>query len=164
MLKLHAFHLDLRPSATSGERFHWFSSSGWVMWNLHISALLLGTTVCLYEGHPSFPEPDTLWRYADAVGATFLGAGAAYWASCMKAGVEPRRHADVSRLRALGSTGSPLAPEAYAWGAAQVGEHVWWCVISGGTDIASAFLGGTPELPTVAGVMRSQSPWRQTPG
>ena len=156
MLKLHAFHLDLRPSATSGERFHWFSSSGWVMWNLHISALLLGTTVCLYEGHPSFPEPDTLWRYADAVGATFLGAGAAYWASCMKAGVEPRRHADVSRLRALGSTGSPLAPEAYAWGAAQVGEHVWWCVISGGTDIASAFLGGTPELPTVAGVMQAR--------
>ena len=156
MLKLHAFHLDLRPSAATGERFHWFSSSGWVMWNLHVSALLLGTTVCLYEGHPSFPEPDTLWRYADAVGATFLGAGAAYWASCMKAGVEPRRHADVSRLRALGSTGSPLAPEAYAWGTAQLGEHVWWAVISGGTDIASAFLGGTPELPTVPGEMQAR--------
>ena len=156
MLKLHAFHLDLRPSAASGERFHWFSSSGWVMWNLHVSALLLGTTVCLYDGHPSFPEPDTLWRYADAVGATFLGAGAAYWAACLKAGVEPRRNADVSRLRALGSTGSPLAPEAYAWGSAQVGDQVWWAVISGGTDIASAFLGGTPELLTVPGEMQAR--------
>jgi acetoacetyl-CoA synthetase len=156
MLKLHAFHLDLRPSATNGERFHWYTSSGWVMWNLHLSALLLGTTVCLYDGHPSFPEPDTLWRYAAAVGATFLGAGAAYYASCIKAGVEPRRHANVARLRALGSTGSPLAPEAYAWGTEQVGEHVWWAVISGGTDIASAFLGGTPELPTVPGEMQAR--------
>jgi len=156
MLKLHAFHLDLRPSATSGERFHWYTSSGWVMWNLHLSALLLGTTVCLYDGHPSFPEPDTLWRYADAVGATFFGAGAAYYASCLKAGVEPRRHANVARLRALGSTGSPLVPEAYAWGTAQVGEHVWWAVISGGTDIASAFLAGTPELPTVPGEMQAR--------
>jgi len=74
----------------------------------------------------------------------------------MKAGIEPRRHADVSRLRALGSTGSPLAPEAYAWGTAQVGAQMWWAVISGGTDIASAFLGGTPELPTEAGVMQAR--------
>ena len=102
MLKLHAFHLDLRPSAASGERFHWFSSSGWVMWNLHISALLLGTTVCLYEGHPSFPEPDTLWRYADAVGATFLGAGAAYWAVLhegRRRAAPPRRRLAPARAR-----------------------------------------------------------------
>ena len=156
MLKLHRFHLDLRPSAGTGERFHWYSSTGWVMWNLQISALLLGTTVCLYDGHPSFPEPDTLWRYADQVRATFLGAGAAYYTACMKAGVQPRRAADVSRLRALGSTGSPLPPEAYLWGQREVREDVWWAVISGGTDIASAFLGGTPELPTVPGEMQAR--------
>jgi len=158
MLKLHAFHLDLRPSAASGERFHWFSSSGWVMWNLHISALLLGTTVCLYEGHPSFPEPDTLWRYADAVGATFLGAGAAYWASCMKAGVEPRRHADVSRLRALGSTGSPLAIESYRWLREHVpsvdGKPVWLTSVSGGTDFAGGFIAGLRTLPVIDGEMQ----------
>ena len=156
MLKVHAFHLNVRPSATSDERFHWYSGSGWVMWNLNVSALLLGTTTCIYDGHPSWPDPDTLWRYAEQVGATFVGAGAAYYTACMKAGVEPRRSVDVSRLRALGSTGSPLPPEAYEWGRSAVRDDIWWAVISGGTDIASAFLGGTPELPTVPGEMQAR--------
>jgi acetoacetyl-CoA synthetase len=156
MLKLHRFHLNLSPSAGSDERFHWYSSSGWVMWNLQVSALLLGTTVCLYDGHPSYPEPDTLWRYAEQVRATFIGAGAAYYTACMKAGVNPSRSIDTQRLRALGSTGSPLPPEAYRWGFDQVRSDVWWAVISGGTDIASAFLGGSPELPTVAGEMQAR--------
>ncbi len=156
MLKLLCFHLNLGPSAQTGDRFHWYSSSGWVMWNLQVSALLLGTTVCLYDGHPSFPESDTLWRYAGQVRATFLGAGAAFYTACMKAGVEPRRSGDLSQLRALGSTGSPLPPEAYRWGQQQVRQDIWWAVISGGTDIASAFLGGTPELPTVPGEMQAR--------
>jgi acetoacetyl-CoA synthetase len=156
MLKLHRFHLDLQPSAGSDERFHWYSSSGWVMWNLAISALLLGTTVCLYDGHPSFPRTDELWRFAEGVRATFLGAGAAFYTACMKAGVQPSRSVDVSHLRALGSTGSPLPPEAYGWGTQQVREGIWWAVISGGTDLASAFLGGTPELPTVPGEMQAR--------
>ena len=156
MLKLHRFHLNLSSSTTSDERFHWYSSSGWVMWNLQISALLLGTTVCLYDGHPSFPEPDTLWKYAHQLGVTFFGAGAAYYTACMKAGVEPRRTMDLGRIRALGSTGSPLPPEAYEWGLESVRADIWWAVISGGTDIASAFLGGTPELPTVPGEMQAR--------
>jgi acetoacetyl-CoA synthetase len=156
MLKLHRFHLNLGPSAQTGDRFHWYSSSGWVMWNLQISALLLGTTVCLYDGHPSYPHPDTLWRYAGEVRATFLGAGAAFYAACMKAGVEPGQALDVSRLRALGSTGSPLPPEAYMWGRQQLRDDIWWAVISGGTDIASAFLGGSPELATVPGEMQAR--------
>src|SRR6185369_213168 len=156
MLKLHSFHLNLQPSAASNERFHWYSSSGWVMWNLQVSALLLGTTVCMYDGHPSLPQPDTLWRFADQVGVTFLGAGAAYYAACMKADVQPRTTVDVSRLRALGSTGSPLSPEAYTWGWEQVGADIWWAVIAGGTDLSSAFIGGTPELPTVPGQMQAR--------
>jgi acetoacetyl-CoA synthetase len=156
MLKLHAFHLNLRPSATSDERFHWYSSAGWVMWNLHLSALLLGTTVCVYDGHPSWPDADTLWRFAEQSRATFVGAGAAYYTACMKAGVEPRRAVDVARLRALGSTGSPLPPEAYEWGWRAVRQDIWWAVIAGGTDLASAFLGGTPELPTVPGEMQAR--------
>lgn len=161
MLKLHAFHLDLQPSTSrlraDPERFHWYSSSGWVMWNLQVCALLLGTTVCLYDGHPSFPEKDTLWRFAGDAGLTFMGAGAAYWTACMKSGVDARRWVDGRRLRSLGSTGSPLPPDAYEWGWSQLGRPMWWAVISGGTDIASAFLGGTPELPTVPGEMQARA-------
>lgn len=156
MLKLHAFHLNLGPSAVTGDRFHWFTSSGWVMWNLQISALLLGTTVCLYDGHSAFPTPDMLWRYASDVGATFLGAGAAFYVGCMKSGIRPRESVELPTLRALGSTGSPLPPEAYEWGFDAVKSDIWWAVISGGTDLASAFLGGTPELPTVSGEMQAR--------
>jgi acetoacetyl-CoA synthetase len=155
-LKLHAFHLDLGPSAATGDRFLWYSSSGWIMWNLQISALLLGTTICLYDGHPSFPAPDTLWRFVDDTGVTFLGAGAAYYTSCMKAGVKPREAIDTSRLKALGSTGSPLPVDAYRWSYENVRGDIWWGVICGGTDLASAFLGGTPELPTVPGEMQGR--------
>lgn len=156
MLKLHAFHLDLSPSADSQERFHWYSSSGWVMWNLAVSALLLGTTVCIYDGHPSFPRADSLWQFAEETKVTFLGAGAAYYMGCMKAGVVPRDGHYLSRLRALGSTGSPLPPQVYVWGTTAVNPDIWWAVISGGTDLASAFLGGTPELPTVPGEMQAR--------
>ena len=162
MLKTQRFHLDLHASTealapgTPPERFHWYSSTGWVMWNLQVSALLGGTTACLYDGHPSFPEPDTLWRFAEATGATFLGAGAAYYSACLKAGVSPRQTTDVNRLRTLGSTGSPLPPEAYRWGLSEVRPDLWWAVICGGTDFASAFLAGTPELPTVPGEMQAR--------
>ena len=155
MLKLHAFHLNLQPSDRSDERFLWYSSTGWVMWNLALSSLLRGTTVCLYDGHPSFPGDDALWRYAADVGATFVGAGAAYFAGCLKAGLEPKR-LGLERVRALGSTGSPLSPDCYDWGWQQVKPDLWWAVISGGTDFASAFLGGTPELRTVPGEMQAR--------
>ncbi len=164
-LKLLAFHLDLRPSALpldgggfadSGERFCWYSSTGWVMWNVAVSALLLGVTSCLYDGHPSSPDPAALWRFAADVRLSFLGAGAAYYAACLKAGLSPRAALELPMLRALGSTGSPLAPEAMQWGFDQVRPDIWWAVISGGTDFAGAFLGGTPELPTVAGRMQAR--------
>jgi acetoacetyl-CoA synthetase len=157
MLKLHHLHLNLGPSAGTGDRFHWYSSSGWVMWNLQVSALLLGTTVCLYDGHPSLPEPDTLWRFASDTGATFVGAGAAYYTACMKNGLQPGNLPGIRALRGLGSTGSPLPAEAYRWGQDVVRDDLWWAVISGGTDLASAFLAGTPELPTVPGEMQARA-------
>ncbi|MBL8346473.1 MAG: acetoacetate--CoA ligase, partial [Rubrivivax sp.] len=163
MLKTQTFHLNLQPSTRAlgaggegGERHFWYSSTGWVMWNLAVSVLLGGTTSCVYEGHPGHPGPEALWRFAEATRATFFGAGAAYYSGCMKAGLSPRRVVDVSRLRALGSTGSPLPPEAYEWGTREVRADVWWAVVSGGTDVASAFLGGTPELPTVPGEMQAR--------
>ncbi len=166
MLKGGALHNDLQPSATTGERFHWFSTTGWIMWNAQIGALLGGTTVCLYDGNPGGPVASsgrpadwgTLWRFAAAAGVSWFGAGAAFYASCMKAGLQPRALGDLSRLRAIGSTGSPLADEAYDWIWAELsppgGERIWLNPISGGTDLAGAFVAGNRELPVHRGEMQ----------
>jgi acetoacetyl-CoA synthetase len=158
-------HNDLGPSAETGDRFHWFSTAGWIMWNGQIAALLGGTTACIFDGNPGGPAkaPDwtTLWRFAAATGVTFFGAGAAFYASCMKAGVEPMQAADLSALRAVGSTGSPLSEDGYRWIRANLpqpgGKPIWIDVISGGTDFAGAFVAGLPTLPEVDGEMQCRS-------
>ncbi len=162
MLKGNALHNDVAPSLEFGERFHWFSSTGWIMWNAQVGALLAGTTVCIYDGNPSGPAqaPDwgTVWRFAARTGVTWFGAGAAFYASCLKAGVEPQREGDLSRLRAVGSTGSPLSDEAYQWiwdRLPQVGgRDIWLNPISGGTDFAGAFVAGNRTLPVTRGEMQ----------
>ena len=165
-LKMGGLHNDLGPSAQTGDRFHWYSSTGWIMWNSQVAGLLSGTTVCLFDGSPACPAnghsgaPDwsTLWRFAGLASCTFFGAGAAFYAACLKAGVAPQQMADLHRLRAVGSTGSPLAPECYEWIWQQLpkpgGRPIWISCISGGTDFAGAFLAGTPALPVVAGEMQ----------
>jgi acetoacetyl-CoA synthetase len=164
-LKLGTLHYDMGASADTGDRFHWYSSTGWIMWNCQVGALLGGTTICLFDGSPGgaggpagAPDWTTLWRFAGASGATFLGAGAAFYASCLKADVHPTRAADLSRLRALGSTGSPLAPECYRWvrerGPRPDGHDIWLNAVSGGTDFAGAFVGGVPTLLVVDGEMQ----------
>ncbi len=162
MLKGGTLHNDIQPTVETGERFHWFSSTGWIMWNAQVGALLGGTTICLYDGNPGGPAgaPDwgTLWRFAGAAGVTWFGAGAAFFASCMKAHVEPMKVADLSRLRAIGCTGSPLADEGYQWiwdHCPKVdGQDIWLDPISGGTDFAGAFVGGNRMLPVVKGEMQ----------
>jgi acetoacetyl-CoA synthetase len=149
-LKLMALHNDLGP----GDRFHWYSSTGWIMWNCQMGGLLAGATICIYDGSPAWPDLDALWRFADAAGATFVGSGAAFYVNCMKAGIVPRRDGRLSRLRTIGSTGSPLPANAYAWLQAQLGGDVWISPISGGTDIASAFVGGNCTMPVYAGEMQ----------
>ena len=115
---------------SAGERFHWYSSTGWVMWNLQVGSLLLGTTACIYDGSPVGRTHDaagnrvpsdwtTLWRFAAEVGVTFFGAGAAYYANCQKAGIELLACGDLSRVRTLGSTGSPLSLDTLDWGTQQ---------------------------------------------
>ena len=144
------------------ERYHWYSSTGWVMWNAQAAGLLLGTTCCIYDGNPggSKDKPDwtTLWRFASELGVTFFGAGAAFFASCMKSGVDLAQCGDLSAVRSLGTTGSPLSPEVQSWGTAQLARigtpDIWWCNISGGTDFAGAFIGGNRELPQVPGQMQ----------
>jgi acetoacetyl-CoA synthetase len=164
-LALKTLHNDVGCSYhpnSWGERFHWYSSTGWVMWNAQTSGLLNGTTCCIYDGNPggSKDQPDwtTLWRFAAQLGVTFFGAGAAFFANCMKAGIALSACSDLSSVRALGTTGSPLSEEAQRWGTAQfenIGtEDIWWCNISGGTDFAGAFIGGNRELPQVPGEMQ----------
>ncbi|WP_062408204.1 acetoacetate--CoA ligase [Limnohabitans sp. 63ED37-2] len=144
-----------------GERFHWYSSTGWVMWNAQVAGLLNGVTCVIYDGNPggSKDNPDwgILWRMAAQEKVTFFGAGAAYFANCHKAGLDISRCGDLSLIRALGTTGSPLSADTQTWGVEQfkaIGTDIWWCNISGGTDFAGAFVGGHRELPQEPGVMQ----------
>ena len=149
-VKMGAFHLDLGPE----DRFHWFSSSGWIMWNCQVAGLLMGSTVCIYDGNPGWPDWNALWRFVGENRVTFFGAGAAFFLSCLKAHVEPNAIADLSALRAVGSTGSPLPPEGYQWIYDQVRADIWLNAISGGTDFAGCFVGGVPTLPVYLGEMQ----------
>jgi acetoacetyl-CoA synthetase len=149
-----------------GERYHWYSSTGWVMWNAQMAGLATGTTICIYDGSPSgskdAPDWTVLWRFVARHRCTFFGAGAAYWTNCMKVGVnaatlQEAGHA-LRQVRALGSTGSPLPEDVQRWGAAQfeaIGiPDIFWCNISGGTDFCGAFIGSHRELPQVPGQMQ----------
>jgi acetoacetyl-CoA synthetase len=158
-------HLDLGASYapnTFGERFHWYSTTGWVMWNVQVGALLAGTTICLFDGSPSGakgkPDWRTLWAFAARHRVTWFGAGAAFFNSCRKAGITVSDAGDLSVVRALGSTGSPLPLDVQRWGvdqfAAMDRPEIWWCNISGGTDIAAAFMTGNRELPATPGKLQ----------
>ncbi|HVI32714.1 acetoacetate--CoA ligase [Phenylobacterium sp.] len=155
-------HLDIGPSYapnTFAERFHWYSATGWVMWNVQVGGLLSGTTICLFDGAPGGSRDRAdwgrLWRFSARHRVTWFGAGAAFFASCRKAGLVLGEMGDLGAVRALGSTGSPLPAEVEAWGSAAFAAMgrpgIWWCNISGGTDIAAAFLSGNRELPPTPG-------------
>lgn len=161
-LKANALHNNVGASVATGDRYHWYSATGWIMWNSQVGALLGGTTICIYDGNPGgrigATDLSTLWRFAAAAGVTFFGAGAAFFANCLKAGVEPMKVADLSTLRAVGATGSPLSVESYQWVYDQMpkrdGHPIWLTPISGGTDFAGAFVAGLPTLPVVIGEMQ----------
>ena len=169
MMMLGSLHNDIGCSyapATLGERYHWYSSTGWVMWNAQLAGLMSGTTCVIFDGSPggSKDKPDwtVLWRFAARHRVSFFGAGAAFYANCMKAHIDLAQCGDLSRVWALGTTGSPLAPDVQAWGTEQFRRiakspeqsDIWWCNISGGTDFCGAFIGGNRELPQQPGVMQ----------
>jgi acetoacetyl-CoA synthetase len=152
-LKNLALGLDMKP----GDRFFWYTTTGWMMWNLLISGLLVGATILLYDGSPAYPNMDVLWKFAQDSGMTFFGTSAAYIASCMKAGIEPGKTYDLSKLRGIGSTGSPLPPEAFQWIYDHVKKDIWLASVSGGTDVCSAFVGGSILLPVHAGELQCRA-------
>jgi acetoacetyl-CoA synthetase len=149
-LKSVAFHQDLGPD----DRFFWFSTTGWMMWNYMLGVLLLGGTAVLYDGSPAHPDMGTLWRFAADVGVTYFGTSAAFVQACMKANITPGRDNDLRRIRAVGSTGAPLAPEGFTWIVESVGRPIPVGSVSGGTDVCTAFLQSCPLLPVRAGELQ----------
>ena len=146
-LKVLSLHLDLTPD----DRFFWFTTTGWMMWNLLVGGLLLGATVVLYDGDPGHPDLGNLWRFAREADLTYFGASAPFIQACMKSGISPADELDLSALRGLGSTGAPLPPEGFLWVYENVSPDLLLASFSGGTDMCTGFLGSCPLLPVHAG-------------
>jgi len=152
-LKYLAFHNDVHP----GERFFWFSTTGWMMWNFVQASLLHGATIVLYDGSPGYPDLGVLWRLAEQAGIHHFGTSAPFLVACMKEGLQPVRTCDLSALRSIGSTGAPLPPEAFDWVYQSVKEDLWLCSMSGGTDVCTAFVGGCPWEPVYEGEIQCRA-------
>jgi acetoacetyl-CoA synthetase len=150
--KLH-LHVDSHP----GDRLFWFTTTGWMMWNFLVSGLLTRAAIVLYDGSPGHPDMNVLWDLAARARVTMFGTSASYIAACMKAGVEPGDGRDLERLKAVGSTGSPLSPEGFDWIYEQLGADTWLFSTSGGTDLCTAFVGGTPLLPVYRGELQARA-------
>jgi acetoacetyl-CoA synthetase len=146
-LKMLALHHDLGH----GDRFFWFTTTGWMMWNYLVSGPAVGSASVLGDGTPAHPDLGWLWRVAQETGTTYFGTSAPFLLSCRKAGLVPRELADLSRLRGVGSTGAPLPPEGFEWVYEAVSDNVLLASASGGTDVCTAFVGGVPLLPVRAG-------------
>jgi len=149
-MKFTGLHLDVR----AGDRFFWFSTTGWVMWNLLQGSLLLGATPILYDGSPGYPDLDVLWQLAHESKMSVFGTSAAYLTTCMAQNLAPGRRFDLSALRTVGSTGSPLSPEGFQWVYTKVKADLLLGSVSGGTDPCTAFLGSCPLLPVRAGELQ----------
>ena len=146
-LKMLALHHDLGPE----DRFFWFTTTGWMMWNYLVSGLLVGSAVVLFDGDPGFPDLRTLWRLAADTRITTFGVSAPFLLNCRKAELRPGDEFDLSAIRGVGSTGAPLPPEGFEWVYETVGQDLILGSASGGTDVCTAFVGASPLLPVHAG-------------
>jgi acetoacetyl-CoA synthetase len=153
----HLKKLNLHVDAHPGDRLFWFTTTGWMMWNFIVSGLLTEAAIVLYDGNPGHPDMGVLWDLAERAGVTMFGTSAAYIAACMKAGVEPESGRDLSALKAVGSTGSPLSPEGFDWIYEHLGSDTWLFSTSGGTDLCTAFVGGVATLPVYRGELQARA-------
>lgn len=151
--KYLAFHNDVHP----GDHFFWFSTTGWMMWNFVQASFLHGASIVLYDGSPGYPDINVLWQLAEKLPIHHFGTGAPYLVACMQKELTPGTSFDLSALRSIGSTGSPLPPEAFAWCYTAIKEDLWLCSMSGGTDLCTAFVGGNPLLPVYKGEIQCRT-------
>ena len=154
---LEAAKQSLHHDLSCEDRFCWLTSSGWIMWNAQWMALGQGATVALFDGAPNHPDMLAVWRFVAQEKLTYFGAGAAFFLGCLKAGISPREEVDLSALRSIGATGSPLSSDGYDWVYGHVKEDVWLAPISGGTDLAGAFVLGHPGMAVRAGEMQCRA-------
>jgi acetoacetyl-CoA synthetase len=145
--KAMGLHQNIKP----GERFFWFSTTGWMMWNYANSALLVGGTLAIYDGSPTYPENKVLWKFAQEAELDHFGAGATFYIHCMREGLSFNHNEAIQKIKSFGSTGSPLPPETFDWFYKQVNSNAWVISLSGGTDICSGFVGGNPLEPVYSG-------------
>lgn len=151
--KYLAFHNDVNP----GERFFWFSTTGWMMWNFVQASLLLGASIVLYDGSPAYPNLKVLWKFTERARIAHFGTSAPFLVACLRKGLRPGSDFDLSALRSIGSTGSPLPPEAFDWVYDSVKPDLWLCSMSGGTDVCTAFVGGCPWKPVYEGEIQCRA-------
>jgi len=151
-LKYLTFHNDVRR----GEKFFWFSTTGWMMWNYVHASALVGATIVQYDGSPGYPDISVLWNYAEEIGLEHFGTSAPFIIACMKEGLQPKAM-DLSRLRSISSTGSPLPPEAFNYVFDSIKSDVWLASMSGGTDVCTAFVGGNPMLAVYEGEIQCRA-------
>ena len=146
-LKVIGLHSDI----SHDDRFFWFTTTGWMMWNYLVSGLLVGATIVLFDGDPNHDGPDTLWQMAEDERVTWFGGGAPFYTACRRAQLKPGELHDLSRLRSIGSTGAPLPAEAFTWIYESVSPDVHVSAVSGGTDVCTGFVGGSPMTPVWEG-------------
>jgi len=152
----HLKALSLHQDLTAADSFFWYTTTGWMMWNYLVGGLLVGATVVLYDGSATYPDTGALWRLAEQAGVTYAGTGAPYLLACMKEGLRPAAEYDLSGLRGVGSTGSPLPPEGFRWvyeAVVRPGHELILGSFSGGTDLCTGFVGPSPLLPVRAGII-----------
>lgn len=153
----HLKMIGLQKGLKEDDRFFWYSTTGWMMWNVVVSGLLAGATILLYDGNPGYPNYETLWKFAESSRMTVFGTSASFITSCMKSGIKPGEQFDLSYLKAIGSTGSPLPVSGFEWVYNHVKKDLWLFSTSGGTDLCTAFVGGSPILPVHAGELQARS-------
>ncbi len=152
-LKYMAFHNDVHK----GEKYFWFSTTGWMMWNFVQSALLMGASIVLYDGSPTYPDFEALWTFSDKVGINHFGTSAPYLVASMKKNIDAKSNHNLSTIRSISSTGAPLPYEAFEYVYKNIKDDVWLCSMAGGTDVCTAFVGGTPYYAVHAGEIQCRA-------